>query len=143
MTETAQAVNGTTEVKPVLINADGTPTPDGWRRIGAAFRAEMPSQTRPGRGGMNFSYIDARDVQDRLDGVIGPGNWSTTYRVLDVDRAIVECTLTVFGIDKADVGYPNDASKPEQEALKSAYSDAFKRAAVHWGIGRFLYRDSP
>ena len=42
---------------------------------------------------------------------------------------------------KADVGYPNDADNdPEDEPLKAAYSDAFKRAAVQFGIGRWLYQ---
>ena len=123
--------------KPVLVTPDGKPTKEGWHLIGTRFREQMDSQDRPGRGGQSFSYITARQVQDRLDSVIGPGNWSTAYRLLDGNA--VECTLTVFGVSKADVGYPNNPGKPEEEPLKSAYSDAFKRAAVAWGVGRFLY----
>jgi hypothetical protein len=43
----------------------------------------------------------------------------------------VLCRLTVLGITKEDVG--------EGEDLKSAFSDAFKRVAVKFGVGRYLY----
>jgi hypothetical protein len=48
---------------------------------------------------------------------------------------MVRCKLTVMGVTKEDAG---EASQ-EDEPLKSAVSDALKRAAVHFGIGRYLY----
>jgi len=128
---------------PVLIQPDGTPTALGWRKIGERLRAEMPVKQRPGRGNQKYDYITARQVADRLDTVIGPGNWETRFRVLNEEKAVVECTLTIFGQMKSDVGYPNNPGRPEleDEPYKAAYSDAFKRAAVAWGVGRFLYDD--
>ena len=103
----------------------------------------MPVRQRKGPGGRSFDYITARQVADRLDRVIGPGNWATSFHVLSVEDHIVECTLSVFGISKADVGYSNNPdSENESEPLKEAYSDALKRAAVQWGIGRWLYGDT-
>lgn len=126
--------------KPVLIDEFGKPTPDGWRLIGSNFRKEMPSKERPGRGGRSYSYIDARQVAARLDAVVGVGNWSTKFTILSLEDNIVECTLSVFGVSKADVGYSNAPDRDdENEPMKAAYSDAFKRSAVHFGIGRFLY----
>lgn len=125
--------------KEVLINADGTPTAAGWRKIGAFLRQGMPVHARAGRGGKSFDYVTASDVANRLDTVLGPGNWATRFVVIDRDRSIVECTLTIFGVSKADVGYPNNPGpNVEDEAMKSAYSDAFKRAATQWGVGRFI-----
>lgn len=127
-----------------LHNDDGSPTRFGWRAIGKALREPIPSKKRKGRAGLSFDYIDARQVEDRLDAVVGPGNWSTHYYVHPTGA--VECTLTIFGVPKANVGYSNnpDAAPAdaffEHEPLKAAYSDAFKRAAVAWGVGRFLYR---
>jgi Rad52/22 family double-strand break repair protein len=53
---------------------------------------------------------------------------------------VVECTLTVCGARRADVGYSNAPdSEDEIEPAKAAYSDALKRAAVGFGVGRWLY----
>jgi len=45
--------------------------------------------------------------------------------------------LTVCGVTREDVG---DAGEGEFATRKSAASDALKRCAVHFGIGRYLYR---
>lgn len=107
--------------------------------IMAALAAPTPKsevKTRPGRGKSgDLSYVDARFVMDRLDSVVGPMNWSDQY--LPVDGG-VECTIRIHVGDafasKSDVGVPSTI-----EPVKGAYSDAFKRAAVKWGIGRDLY----
>jgi hypothetical protein len=131
-----------TKPKPEL-KPDGTPNHAFWQLIGAQLRKPMPTKGRPGRGGRTFDYVTARQVQDRLDAVVGPENWATSYEVIDLGGPAIECTLTLFGISKADVGYSNAPEKDDEtEPLKAAYSDAFKRAAVAWGVGRFLYGDS-
>lgn len=87
-------------------------------------------------------YINARSVMERLDDVVGPDNWSDRYEKWDDGTCAVLCTLTVHGISRQDVGYPNDpsdADNAKREPFKAACSDALKRAAVHWGIGRYLY----
>jgi hypothetical protein len=84
-----------------------------------------------------LAYLTSRAVMDRLDDVAGPTGWSTKYRELlaaDGGTMGIECTLTVLGVAKADIGTVSDI-----EPLKGAYSDALKRAAVQWGIGRYLY----
>lgn len=87
--------------------------------------------------GKQLAYVDARYVMDVLDREVGPTNWGTEYNV-HADGS-VECTIFVnmrgFGqIRKTDVGVPSTI-----EPVKGAYSDAFKRAAVHFGIARDLY----
>jgi hypothetical protein len=94
------------------------------------------------------AYIDARTVMDRLDQVVGPGNWSDTYRLVSAGDGefAVECTLALFGVSKSDIGTADeddDSSTDRRSAAsvsKSAYSDALKRAAVKWGIARYIYR---
>lgn len=103
--------------------------------------AEFPADEighRPGGRGMTFSYIEARQVMDRLDQTVGPDNWGDDYEPFgDPAKGAVKCTLTVCGVTKRGIGYPN--SDGDQEPYKSAESDALKRAAVKVGIGRFLY----
>jgi hypothetical protein len=135
--------------EPVLQNPDGTPTRDGWRAIGERFRKEMPSKERAGRGGKSFSYVTARQVAKRLDDVVGPGNWSTDWQCLRAEHPVAaRVGLSVFGVWKWDVGYSNNPEADEEadksyelEPLKAAVSDGFKRAAVQWGVGRWLYGD--
>lgn len=135
--------------KPVLSNPDGTPNRDGWRRIGERLRKEMPHRERKGPGGKMFSYITARQVQDRLDAVVGPGNWQSDWTCIRSDHPVAaRVGVAIFGVWKWDVGYSNNPEADdeqdrgyEQEPLKAAVSDGFKRAAVQWGVGRFLYGD--
>jgi hypothetical protein len=84
------------------------------------------------------SYIDARQVGERLNTVC-PGQWSSAYREVEGG---VECTITISATGaggmsqhRADVGI----SEGGLGGKKAVYSDAFKRAAVHWGIGVPLY----
>lgn len=91
-------------------------------------------QTKPNANNKSLcvAYIDARDVMQRLDEVVG-GEWSDQYTKAPAGG--LECALTVCGVTRRDVG--DDQNDNEQE--KAGYSDAFKRAAVKFGIGRFLY----
>ena len=102
-----------------------------------------PTATRDnGSQGLMVAYLDASAVAQRLDDVVGIEGWSDTYKVID-DKT-VECELTLYlggvsetdAITKADVGVM--AGGGFDETLKGAYSDALKRAARKWGIGRYL-----
>lgn len=92
-----------------------------------------PQTVREGRA-LAVAYIDARDVMDRLDEVVG-GDWSTTMEVIDGGHVV--CSLTVGDATRSDAGECGDSQNVDP--LKSATSDAFKRAAVHFGIARYLY----
>ncbi len=98
-----------------------------------AHKWRVMNLTKKGDKASCAFYIDARDVMDRLDAVVGPDAWSDKYTVLAIgeNKWAVECTLTINGVSKSDVG--------EGDAPKDTYSDALKRAAVKWGVGRYLY----
>jgi hypothetical protein len=85
-------------------------------------------------------YIDARDVMGRLNEVLGIGGWQDEYEVLPGGSVV--CTLTVHldgrSVSRSDVGSPSE--QPDAgDKLKAAFSDALKRAAVKFGVGRYLY----
>jgi len=86
--------------------------------------------------GMVLAYLDARDVMGRLDEVCGPGGWTDEYEETRSGRVI--CTLGVQ-VDGRWVHKSDGAGDTSFEGAKGAISDAFKRAAVKWGIGRYLY----
>lgn len=89
--------------------------------------------------GLALAYIDARDVMGRLDEVVGPANWQDRYEIHGT-RTICYLSINLGEwVTKAD-----GAGDSDVEAEKGSISDAFKRAAVKWGIGRYLYDlDSP
>ena len=91
-------------------------------------------------GNRQLSYVTARTVMNRLDSVIGPENWWDEYTPLQNG---VLCKLTVRLPDgeeicKSDAG-GHAGMSDEGDDEKSGFSDAFKRAAVKFGIGRHLY----
>lgn len=86
---------------------------------------------------MALAYIDARDVMDRLDDVCGPENWMTEYH--ETARGRLICRLSIRVTDEW-VTKSDGAGDTDVEGEKGAISDALKRAAVSWGIGRYLYR---
>jgi hypothetical protein len=88
-----------------------------------------------------MAYIDARLIQDRLDEVLGVENWEDAYRILPDGSVMcrLRCKIGDRWITKTDVGSPSE--QPDGgDRLKAAFSDALKRAAVKFGIGRYLYR---
>lgn len=93
--------------------------------------------TRNGDKALALAYLDARDVMDRLDEVCGPENWQSRY--VETAKGRVLCEI---GIKIGDewVWKSDGAGDTAVEGEKGGISDALKRAAVQWGIGRYLYR---
>ena len=94
-----------------------------------------------GNRALAMGYVDARVIQDRLDEVVGVENWQDRYEIV-ADGSVV-CRLRIKLGDrwvvKTDVGSPSE--QPDGgDRLKAAFSDALKRAAVKFGVGRYLYR---
>ncbi len=85
--------------------------------------------------GRALAYIDARDVMNRLDDVVGAENWSVHYQ--DAGKRVF-ATLAIK-IDGEWIAKTDAAGDTDVEAEKGAVSDALKRAAVVWGVGRYLY----
>jgi hypothetical protein len=114
----------------------------------------VKATSRDRRKALMVAHLTARSVMDRLDEMVREGlleSWTTAFEV--VERSTVKVRtrdgekedpfyavvarvhLELPGgktLVKEDVG--------EGDTLKGAFSDALKRAAVHLGIGRYLYR---
>ena len=82
-----------------------------------------------------LAYIDARDVMKRLDDVMGD-DWQCKYS--HIQDGIVICEIGLL-INNEWRWRSNGAGDTNVEAEKGKLSDAFKRAAVLWGVGRYLY----
>lgn len=83
------------------------------------------------------AYVDSRDVQKQLDNVCGMQNWQSRHKE---EKGRLFCEIGILTdnsnewIWKSDVGTESNIEKEKGEA-----SDSFKRAAVMWGVGRFVY----
>lgn len=80
-------------------------------------------------------YIDSRAVQERLDEVVGPDNWQTK---LTSSPSGVLCELSIM-IGDTWVSKTDGSEETEYHGFKGGCSRALVRAAVLWGIGRYLY----
>lgn len=107
---------------------------------------EWKTQSASERDG-NFSllvvpYLNARAIMDRLDQICGP-YWKTEYRQMTVPTSKgpkegFSCTLSIK-IGDEWVTRVDGAEVSDIESIKGGHSNALKRAAVQWGIGRYLY----
>jgi len=91
-------------------------------------------------------YLDARQVREVLDTVVGPENWASDFKEIkgnlyggiginvQGDKKVAEYKANPEWIWKWDCGTESNMDK-----IKGESSDAFKRAAVTWGVGAFLY----
>ena len=88
--------------------------------------------------GMAVAYLDARAVQKRLDEVVGPFNWKNVYSLWHDNSQI--CGISIYNAERNEwVTKFDGAENSDIEPIKGGLSDALKRAASAWGIGRYLY----
>ena len=106
------------------------PFPEG------AIHWRMGARNQAKTSGLPLAYIDARDVMDRLDFVLGFDGWEDSYTETASGRVI--CTLACV-INGKVVIRSDGAGDTGTEGEKGAISDALKRAAVKFGVGRYLY----
>lgn len=86
-----------------------------------------------------LAYLTNRAIMQRLDEVCGPGNWKNEYREWTVgDKAAVLCGISIKIGDEWVCKW-DGAENTAIESVKGGLSDSMKRAAVQWGIGRYLY----
>jgi hypothetical protein len=123
---------------------------DIWSKLAAPLPAGVISWRQDGRpiqrDGKFFArfvaYVEANTVRERLDTVV-PGEWDLTLELLppmpgapgsvseDEMQVSFKARLQILGVIREDVGTGRD--------YKSAATDAFKRAAVRFGIAHELY----
>ena len=111
-------------------------------RVGSTNAKKLNCKPWEATKGIALAYIDARDAMSRLDKVVGAENWQCEYPLADSGLLIcrVGIRASVFGFDRNEwIWKSNGAGDTQVEAEKGKCSDAFKRAAVLWGVGQYLY----
>ena len=121
--------------------SDGKNTSNGvWEKLAAPFE-EHEIEWRCGATNKDktkclaLPYITNRAIQNRLDSVLGPQNWQAHFR--NIDGGFI-CTIALL-VDGEWTAKEDGASSTNFEPIKGGISDSMKRAAVQFGIGRYLY----
>lgn len=97
--------------------------------------------TRDKSKGLAMAYLTSRAVQQRFDDVCGPADWRNEFQP-GPDGGVL-CGISIR-VDREDgtsewVTKWDGADNSQVEAVKGGLSGATKRAAVQWGVGRYLY----
>ena len=109
------------------------------------WRVQMAGKTKSGNGmyAILVPYVTNRAIQQRLDDVCTPVGWRNEY-IYPTEKSVIcgisilcpgEVPSTKFWLTKWD-----GAEETNIEAVKGGLSGAMKRAAIQWGIGRYLYK---
>lgn len=96
----------------------------------------VQNQSKDGSKIAIVPYINNRSVMQRFDDAFGWDKWHSDFK--EIDGGFL-CTISVV-LDGGEIVRKSDgASRTGVEPVKGGISDAMKRAAVQFGIGRGLY----
>ncbi len=110
----------------VALAAPFSPSQVSWR---------VGSTSQDKKSALALAYLDARDIMDRFDAVCGPAGWQCRY------SHVGSITVCEIGVKVGDewIWKADGAGQSDIEGEKGALSDSIKRAAVRFGVGRYLY----
>ncbi|MBQ7726240.1 MAG: hypothetical protein IJT66_03755 [Clostridia bacterium] len=89
------------------------------------------------------AYVDSRAIQNRLDKVLGRENWQNRFVTVagngEQPTAHI-CEISIYYPDRGEwITKSDGAGCTDIEPVKGGLSNAFKRAASMWNLGRYLY----
>lgn len=87
--------------------------------------------------GLALAYVTNRAIQNRLDETFGVFGWKNDFKEWKGTSQL--CGISVKQNDEWIAKW-DGADDSNMEATKGGLSDAMKRAAYQWGIGRYLYK---
>ena len=113
--------------------------------LGRPFRADelewrLQSTSKDNTRGIAVPYITNRAIMNRLDEVCGPMGWRNEFVPWhDGNKPAQLCGISIWQEGTGWVTKWDGAEDTDIEGVKGGLSDAMKRAAVQWGMGRLLY----
>ncbi|PGM89426.1 Rad52/Rad22 family DNA repair protein [Bacillus cereus] len=85
-------------------------------------------------------FVNARAIQDRFDEVFGIDKWQVSYEKWGENAT--KCTISVF-LNERWISKEDGSEESDYSSVKGGFSNSLKRAAVLWGVGRYLYNIKP
>lgn len=84
-------------------------------------------------------YVQNRAIQQRLDDIFTPFGWKNEFIPWRDEGQL--CGISIYDSDKKEwITKWDGAEETDIEEMKGGLSNSMKRAAVQWGIGRYLYK---
>ena len=106
------------------------------------WRVLRTSKKDPSRAQV-AAYVDSRAIQNRLDAVVGRENWQNIFEsVVGSNNSTTAhiCRISIYYPERGEwITKSDGAGCTDVEPIKGGLSNAFKRAASMWGMGRYLY----
>ncbi|UAL49765.1 hypothetical protein K7887_22630 (plasmid) [Sutcliffiella horikoshii] len=99
------------------------------------WRVQRCFNTNNGPKAIVVPYVQNRAIMERLDAIFGPFGWENNFKEI---HGGVLCGITV-NINGNKTTKWDGADLTNIEPTKGAISSSMKRAAVQFGIGRYLY----
>ena len=98
-------------------------------------------ESRDGSSVLVLAYVTNRAIMARLDEVFTPFGWQNSFHEGPQGGLICKIGARAnFNNEPGEWIWKEDGAENTQvEAVKGGISSAMKRAAVQWGIGRYLY----
>lgn len=93
--------------------------------------------------GLVLPYVTNRAIQNRLDDVCGAENWCNVFQLWQNESQLCGISIRMNQEENIWVTKWDGAENTKTEPIKGGLSNAMKRAAVQWGIGRYLYQATP
>jgi len=103
------------------------------------WRVQQVGITRGNPWARVLAYVTSRDMQQRLDDVIGIFAWKNEFTTLPNSVGDGAMCGASIKFDGEWITKWNGAENTKIEPIKGGLSSAEKRAWVEWGIGRYLY----
>lgn len=100
------------------------------------LKVRIGARTKDKSKGTALFYLDSREVQKRLDEVCGIDGWRSEMQ--ETSEGVL-CTISIRMPNGEWVSRTDGGEKSQVAPFKGACSDALKRAAAQFGIGRYLY----
>jgi hypothetical protein len=107
------------------------------------WRVQSVGKTNAGKlWAIVIPYVTNRAIQERLDEVCSVEGWKNKFTDTPNSKGVL-CGISIkfkSGDEYEWITKYDGAEETAVEAVKGGLSSAMKRAAVQWGIGRYLYR---
>lgn len=105
------------------------------------WRVQSSGKTPRGPWVRVLAYVNNRAIMERLDAVCGIDGWRNEFHYAPTGAVL--CGLSIR-VARENGTYEwitkwDGANETDIEAAKGGISNAMKRAAVQWGVGRYLY----